>query len=548
MSKRWNAGHEVKPGLRLEDDNGWEPAASPWWAAEPQKVIVGTPADDTLRGSHGDDTIDGAEGADRMVGREGNDTYLVDNLGDVVRERAHEGIDTVVASVDWTLGKHVENLTLSGSASLQATGNGLNNLITDNAGSNVLNGLDGNDTLSGGHVISPSNVDKLIGGDGDDTVTAGLQEYSHDLLYGGNGNDTISVTRGSNTLYGNDGDDLLVAGSGGIYHGDADHLYGGTGQDTLQGGAVMDGGDGNDQLETYLTRNAQGGAGNDTIHGLVGGGYDDGRVDGGIGDDSIDVYAPMNKVFAYGGDGNDTITGEAGSAVLVDGGAGDDHVTGRQDNSSPSMTVLGGDGNDTVVGYGHGDYVLSGGNGDDRINAVGTGFGTAHASGDAGNDTLSASHGINTLEGGTGDDVFLLGAKEVRWEEMIYIADFESGIDHLSLSQSTLAVGDGDLQVEGAVTVNGPGGFGASAELVIVAADIFGDLTLDAAAAAIGSADQAYAEGQTVLFMVDNGTDSLALYFTSSGNDAQVSAAELSIVGHLSGTASTGAEDIVWGV
>ena len=120
------------------------------------------------------------------------------------------------------------------------------------------------------------------------------------------------------------------------------------------------------------------------------------------------------------------------------------------------------------------------------------------------------------------------------------------GEDTLAVSQSHLAVGNGDQQVDGAVTVPGPGGFDASAELVIVAADIFGDLTLDKAAAAIGGANQSYEAGQTVLFMVDNGTDSWALYFTSAGQDAAVSAAELSIVGRLNGAASTGAEDIVW--
>ena len=72
--------------------------------------------------------------------------------------------------------------------------------------------------------------------------------------------------------------------------------------------------------------------------------------------------------------------------------------------------------------------------------------------------------------------------------------------------------------------------------------------TLDAAAAVIGSANQAYAPGQTVVFMVDNGSDSWALYFQSSDTDATVSAAELSIVARLTGTTSTAADDIIWGV
>ena len=57
--------------------------------------------------------MDGGTGADSMDGGFGNDTYIVDNVGDVAAEVAG-GIDTVLASVSYTLSANLENLTLTG--------------------------------------------------------------------------------------------------------------------------------------------------------------------------------------------------------------------------------------------------------------------------------------------------------------------------------------------------------------------------------------------------------------------------------------------------
>jgi Ca2+-binding RTX toxin-like protein len=544
MLNRWNAGRHQKPGAIFEDR-----AEDAWWELGPGKVINGTPDDDTLRGSNGDDSIDGAAGADRMIGRGGNDLYYVDNVGDKVRELVGEGADTVISRISWTLGANVENLDLSGDLSgLSGTGNALDNVISGDMGSNLLKGLEGNDTIDGGNIVSPSHADTLWGGSGDDTLTAGQRRYSHDVLHGGTGNDKLSVQEGMSHLFGDEGNDLLVAGTG-DFDGNADYLYGGTGRDTLQGGYVQDGGDGNDVMKMHNTTSAYGGEGNDTMTGTAGGGWNSGFAAGGNGNDKIDLWG-MNRLSIEGGDGNDVLAGECIGVLEMDGGAGDDRVSGHQPGGSRDMELLGGTGNDTVNGSSaYGGYSLGGGEGDDRLTASFSGSGSVEiqVSGDAGNDTMSASHGVVTMAGGADADTFVLSAKEILNQDMVYTADFETGLDHLSVAQSTLKVGDGDLQVEGAVTINSPGGFDAGAELVIVAADIFGDLTLDKAVAAIGSANQSYAAGQSGVFMVDNGVDSWALHFTSSGADATVSASELSVIARLTGTASTGAEDVVWG-
>ncbi|TRU67359.1 MAG: hemolysin [Microcystis viridis Mv_BB_P_19951000_S69] len=71
--------------------------------------------------------------------------------------------DTFTAAVTTTLAANVENLTLTGTAAINGTGNAGNNVITGNTANNLLNGSGGNDTLNGG-----LGVDSLTGGAGND--------------------------------------------------------------------------------------------------------------------------------------------------------------------------------------------------------------------------------------------------------------------------------------------------------------------------------------------------------------------------------------------
>ena len=78
-----------------------------------------------LTGLAGNDTLNGGAGADTMLGGLGNDTYVVDNIGDVANETDGDGTDTVQSGVTYTLDTIVENLTLTGAGSINATGNAL---------------------------------------------------------------------------------------------------------------------------------------------------------------------------------------------------------------------------------------------------------------------------------------------------------------------------------------------------------------------------------------------------------------------------------------
>jgi Ca2+-binding RTX toxin-like protein len=113
-------------------------------------TLLGGDGDDSLDGGAGDDRLDGGTGADAMAGGAGADTYVVDDIGDTVIELAGGGNDTVEASISHALTNHVENLTLTGGASINGSGNGLNNVLTGNDGDNILAGGAGSDTLTGG--------------------------------------------------------------------------------------------------------------------------------------------------------------------------------------------------------------------------------------------------------------------------------------------------------------------------------------------------------------------------------------------------------------
>ena len=124
-------------------------------------TLTGTTAANVLTGLGGNDILNGGAGADWMLGGTGNDTYVVDNVGDVVTELDGEGSDTIQSSISFSLAglAFVENLTLTGTAALSGTGNALDNIIIGNSGANVLTGLDGADTLNGG-----TGADQMFGG------------------------------------------------------------------------------------------------------------------------------------------------------------------------------------------------------------------------------------------------------------------------------------------------------------------------------------------------------------------------------------------------
>ncbi|MEC8214233.1 MAG: M10 family metallopeptidase C-terminal domain-containing protein, partial [Cyanobacteriota bacterium] len=130
-----------------------------------EKAVGGSGAD-TLTGNSANNTLDGGTGDDTLIGGAGDDTYVVDSTSDVVTESSSEGTDLIQASVTYTAPANVEQLTLTGSSHINATGNALANTLIGNSGANRLIGGDANDTLTGG-----TGADQFQLGGGDDLIT-----------------------------------------------------------------------------------------------------------------------------------------------------------------------------------------------------------------------------------------------------------------------------------------------------------------------------------------------------------------------------------------
>ena len=112
---------------------------------------TGNALSNVITGNRGDNILDGNGGADTLIGDRGNDTYIVDSLDDIIIESgASRQIDSVESSVSWTLGVNLENLTLTGTSAIYATGNTLDNILIGNDAANVIDGGNGGkDILTG---------------------------------------------------------------------------------------------------------------------------------------------------------------------------------------------------------------------------------------------------------------------------------------------------------------------------------------------------------------------------------------------------------------
>lgn len=147
-------------------------------------VLKGEAGNDTLFGGAGIDSLDGGSGADVMTGGKGDDAYYVDNAGDQVIEVANGGIDTVYASVDWTMtaGQQIEKLSAYGvgaTSGLALRGNSFGNTLLGGAGNDILAGGGGKDKLTGGagndtflfdSPLASGNIDTIVDFTSGDTI------------------------------------------------------------------------------------------------------------------------------------------------------------------------------------------------------------------------------------------------------------------------------------------------------------------------------------------------------------------------------------------
>ena len=286
-----------------------------------------------LTGNEGANTLDGKAGADRLIGHGGSDTYVVDEAGDVVIEAADAGTDLVHSAVSYTLTANVENLTLTGAALINATGNGLANVLTGNDAANTLDGAGGVDTMVGGagddtYLVDATGetVTELAGGGTDlvrSSATFTLSANVENLILTGSGNTGGTGNAGANVITGNGGNNT-IEGAGGD-----DTLDGGVGFDTASYASAASG------VTVSLAKTgaqATGGAGTDTLanfEALLGSAFAD----------TLTGNAGANTLSGSGG--NDTLTGGGGADQLV-GGAGTDTAVFSGRFVDYDVTVAGG--------------------------------------------------------------------------------------------------------------------------------------------------------------------------------------------------------------
>lgn len=353
------------------------------------EAINGAAGNDSLEGGDGNDTLNGGTGVDTMVGGSGNDTFYVDNVGDVVREintgfGFYDKTDTVMASVSYTLGDDIENLTLLGTANLNGTGNSLNNVIVGNVGNNNLSGGLGYDTVSGG-----AGNDTLSGGAGSDQLNG---DEGADILFGGDGFDSLDGGLGADTLKGgldndwyvvdNLGDKVIELANQGTdtVSSSINYSLGANLENLFLSGSVAVTATGN-ELSNRLFGNALnnqllGNAGDDWLDGGVG---QDTMV-GGIGNDAYFVDDVADVVVELANQGTDSVT----SIVNYTLGANTENLTlldaiaaQMAKGNNLANVILGNSLNNTLYGY-------------------------------EGNDQLNGAFGADTMVGGQGNDIYFV--------------------------------------------------------------------------------------------------------------------------------------------
>ncbi len=414
-------------------------------------TLTGNTGNNQLDGQGGNDWLDGGKGADRMLGGAGDDTYIIDNDGDRAVEYHTTGVDdggkdTVMSSLSFHLGAYIENLTLTGAAHINGTGNELDNVITGNSGNNTLNGLEGADTMAGGAGFDVYYVDNA----GDmvmENANAGTDKVIASVSYALTDNvENLALTGSAlngtgnalaNTIAGDAMDNLIDGGAG------ADRLLGGAGNDTY----VVDN-DGDRVTEQLVAGHDDGGTDvvwssvtfhlvpyveNLTLTGT-------GNING-TGNDLANIVT--------GNDGNNGLNGDLGADTLI-GGKGND--TYYVDNAGDVVTESANEGTDKVVSSvtytlganvenltltGNGNVNGTGNDaanvitGNDFLNTLVGGAGNDILNGMGGNDVLDGGVGHDTMAGGTGDDNYYI---DNTLDVVIENAD--EGIDTINSTRS----------------------------------------------------------------------------------------------------------------
>jgi Ca2+-binding RTX toxin-like protein/subtilisin-like proprotein convertase family protein len=372
---------------------------------------TGNTLNNIITGNSGANVLDGLAGNDTMIGGLGNDTYVVDSASDVITENANAGIDTVQSSLTYSLtNANLENLTLTGTAAINGTGNSGDNILAGNSGANSLSGGSGNDT----YVFASENY-------GNDTIA---DTVGSDTLDFSAFTTDVSISLGTNMLSGDPGNSIDWTNSPNAI----ENLTTGFGNDTLNGNS----------LANLLIGNE----GNDTLIGLAG----NDTLNGGVGDDSYLFANGFNVDSIIDASGNDTLDFSLLTGALTYNATTGSIINGPNAvNFTPAVTtfekVIGGSGSETFTGGSFAETFV-GGAGNDTFNGGSGNDSYVYANG-WGSDSITAGSGIETVDlnavttalnvnmAGAGNEVSD-GTNVINWTGTIENLTTGSGIDTIN--------------------------------------------------------------------------------------------------------------------
>ena len=144
-----NEGNDTIDGGAGNDDLSGEDGNDTIDGGDGNDIVSGGAGNDVVKGGEGDDLVEGFDGNDwleggilgknHLIGGKGNDIYVLEGV-DTVTEQFDQGIDEIRSQIFLNLSlaamANVENATLLGSDSLDATGNVFANVLTGNIGDN----------------------------------------------------------------------------------------------------------------------------------------------------------------------------------------------------------------------------------------------------------------------------------------------------------------------------------------------------------------------------------------------------------------------------
>ena len=375
--------------------------------------LYGGSGNDEVYGEAGDDTIDGGSGHDVILGDSG---VVVDSI----KDKLNPG--TATPEVSLSALPRGNDIVMGGLDNDWIYGQGSDDILIGDTGAVDDASATADATAGSDHIYGQEGEDKILGGGGDDYLY-GFEENANDsgqqrdIIIGDGG--TIeygskftfnsvsqivadSDTGGNDTIQGNEGDDIILAGAGADadVQGNAgnDIILGDNGTINLTGGVLSDistegqpiggadklwgdsGADGNDIII--------GGPDGDEIYGeedadiLIG---DNGAVN-----DTGDQFI---QSFSETSDGSDEAYGQEGEDKIL-GGGGDDHLYGDR---NPDGSLAGSDpdiliGDGGIIAYGGSKFEF-----EDVAEILST-------SETGGNDTIEGNGGTDIAFGGAADD------------------------------------------------------------------------------------------------------------------------------------------------